>query len=77
LRRRATAGKWLHGARGRLWQHEGGSENRPHGPLNDYRFVAPGVVTLGAAAEHNLELKSQGKAWSEVRLRRVRLVPAP
>jgi hypothetical protein len=48
----------------------------PTGGLEDYRVVALGVVTLGAAAEHNLELKSQGKIWSEVRLRRVRLVPA-
>ena len=45
--------------------------------FDEYRFVALGVVTLGAEAEHNLELKSQGKTWSEVRLRRVRLVPAP
>lgn len=45
------------------------------GGLEDYRVVALGYVTLGAAAEHNLELKSQGKIWSEVRLRRVRLVP--
>ena len=47
------------------------------GGLDEYRFVALGSVTLGAAAEHNLELKSQGKTWSEIRLRRVRLVPAP
>ena len=47
----------------------------PTGGLEDYRVVALGVVTLGAAAEHNLELKSQGNNWSEVRLRRVRLVP--
>lgn len=49
----------------------------PLGGLDEYRVVALGVVTLGAAAEHNLELKSQGKTWSEVRLRRVRLVPMP
>jgi hypothetical protein len=49
----------------------------PTGVLEDYRVVALGPVTLGAAAEHNLELKSQGKTWGEVRLRRVRLVPAP
>jgi hypothetical protein len=49
----------------------------PTGGLDEYRFVALGVVTLGAAAEHKLELKSQGKTWSEVRLRRVRLVSAP
>jgi hypothetical protein len=49
----------------------------PTGALDEYRFVALGVVTLGAAAEHNLELKSQGKTWGEVRLRRVRLVSAP
>ena len=48
----------------------------PTGGLEDYRVVALGLVTLGAAAEHNLEFKSQGKTWSEVRLRRVRLVPA-
>ena len=46
------------------------------GGLEKYRVIALGVVTLGAAAEHNLELKSQGKTWGEVRLRRVRLVPA-
>jgi hypothetical protein len=45
------------------------------GGLYEYRVVALGFVTLGAAEEHNLELKSQGKTWSEVRLRRVRLVP--
>lgn len=49
----------------------------PTGGLDAFRVVALGVVTLGAAAEDNLELKSQGKTWSEVRLRRVRLVPAP
>jgi hypothetical protein len=49
----------------------------PTGGLEDYLIVALGSVSLGAAAEHNLELKSQGKAWSEVRLRRVRIVPAP
>ena len=49
----------------------------PTGGLEDYRVVALGLVSLGATAEHNLELKSQGKIWSEVRLRRVRLVPAP
>ena len=48
----------------------------PTGGLDEYRFVALGSVSLGAKAEHNLELKSHGKAWSEVRLRRVRLVPA-
>jgi hypothetical protein len=37
-----------------------------------------GIATnrMHAAAEHNLDLKSQGNNWSEVRLRRVRLVPA-
>ena len=49
----------------------------PTGGLEDYRVVALGHVSLGATAEHNLELKSQGKIWSEVRLRRVRLVSAP
>ncbi len=49
----------------------------PTGGLEDYLIVALGSVSLGAAAEHNLELKSQGNNWSEVRLRRVRLVPAP
>jgi hypothetical protein len=49
----------------------------PTGGLDEYRVVALGLVTLGAAAEQNLELKSQGKAWSEVRLRRVRLLPVP
>ncbi len=49
----------------------------PTGGLGEYRFVALGSVALGAAAEHNRELKSQGKTWSEVRLRRVRLVPVP
>ncbi len=48
----------------------------PTGGLEDYRIVALGSVSLGAAAEHNLVLKSQGNNWSEVRLRRVRLVPA-
>ena len=48
----------------------------PTGGLEDYRIVALGSVSLGAAAEHNLELKSQGNNWREVRLRRVRLVPA-
>jgi len=37
--------------------------------------MGSGLVSLGAKAEHNLELKSQGKTWGEVRLRRVRLVP--
>ena len=49
----------------------------PTGGLGEYRFVALGSVSLGAAAEHNLELKSQGKTWGEVRLRCIRLVPAP
>ena len=49
----------------------------PTGGIEEYRVVALGSVSLGAAAEHNLELKSQGKIWSEVRLRLVRLVPAP
>ena len=30
----------------------------PTGGLEDYRVVALGVLTLGAAAEHKLELKS-------------------
>ena len=49
----------------------------PTGGLEDYQVIALGSVSLGATAEHNLDLKSQGKNWSEVRLRRVRLVPAP
>jgi hypothetical protein len=47
------------------------------GGLDEYRFVALGSVSLGATAEHNLELKSQGNNWREVRLRRVRLLPVP
>jgi len=49
----------------------------PTGGIEEYRIVALVYVTLGAAAEHNLEPKSQGKTWSEVRLRRVRLAPTP
>ncbi len=49
----------------------------PTGGLDEYRFVALGSGSVGATAEHNLELKSQGNNWSEVRLRRVRIVPAP
>jgi hypothetical protein len=44
-------------------------------PVIPYRFVGLGSASLGAAAERNLELTSQGKTWSEVWLRRVRLVP--
>jgi hypothetical protein len=44
----------------------------PTGGLDEYRFVALGSVSLGATTGHNLELKSQGKTWGEVRP-----VPAP
>ncbi len=44
--------------------------------LDDFRRVRLGTLRLGSAGEQNIELKSQGTDWSEVRLRHLWLVPA-
>ncbi len=46
------------------------------GGVDNYQRVSLGQMTIAAAGEQSLEIKSQGAAWPEVRLRRVRLVPA-
>jgi alpha-L-fucosidase len=45
------------------------------GGVQDYRVVDLGDIIIEGAGEQNLEIKSLGKDWSEVRLRGVRLVP--
>ncbi|MDD2762835.1 MAG: alpha-L-fucosidase [Opitutaceae bacterium] len=45
------------------------------GGVEDYRRVDLGTIVIESAGEQNLEVKSLGPDWSEVRLRGVRLVP--
>ena len=46
------------------------------GGLDEYRRIDLGTLTL-VAGEQELEIKSVGADWSEVRLRGIRLVPLP
>ena len=46
------------------------------GGVEEYRRVDLGTIVIEHAGEQNLEIKSLGPDWSEVRLRGVRLVPA-